>query len=416
MVLALAIVTSVLVARVLGPDGRGISAAAWSLAMLLVQFTNLGLHSSATYLAGRDRRLVPALLGNTLVVGVAGGSAVSVVAWLGVHLLSIDTGIEGALLLAALVAVPCILSYTLLLNLALGVGLLRVYNGAEAAVAGVTLLLLASAAVAGQLSPTMIPIASAAASAFGSLIVLLGLLRGFRPRLGLHVLAESLRLGWRPYIVCLTAYIVSRADLLLVSGMAGAASAGQYAVAQSMAALLLMPATVVATILFPRLAGLSDFESKWRLTSRAALMTAAMMGPGLAAVYVFTGELLTLLFGAEYRAAAAGLRALLPGVLLLGVETVAVQLLNSLGFPVTVVALWLSAAIMNIGLNVIVIPPAGYVGAAWVSSTTYAFQAAAIVGLVWSARRRARRESPHAPASATGVGAAVPSGRPTGSD
>ena len=44
----LSLITSVFVARTLGPEGRGLYAIALTIGMLGVQFSNLGLHSSNT--------------------------------------------------------------------------------------------------------------------------------------------------------------------------------------------------------------------------------------------------------------------------------------------------------------------------------------------------------------------------------
>src|SRR3989442_8842856 len=60
------VVASVMVARALGPEGRGLYAVAGALAGVGVQFGNLGLHSANTYFAARDRGLLPRLAGNSL--------------------------------------------------------------------------------------------------------------------------------------------------------------------------------------------------------------------------------------------------------------------------------------------------------------------------------------------------------------
>ena len=68
-------VTSVIIARTLGPEGRGMFAMAVTLGAIGVQFTNLGLHGSNTYYASRDTQLLSPLLGNSL-TKVCSGSAI----------------------------------------------------------------------------------------------------------------------------------------------------------------------------------------------------------------------------------------------------------------------------------------------------------------------------------------------------
>ena len=48
LLIVVSLITSVFVARALGPEGRGLYAIALTVSMLGIQFSNLGLHSSNT--------------------------------------------------------------------------------------------------------------------------------------------------------------------------------------------------------------------------------------------------------------------------------------------------------------------------------------------------------------------------------
>ena len=72
--IAIGLVTTVAVARALGPEGRGLYAVATAVGALGVQFGNFGLPASNTYYLSRDRALLPSLVGNSLLVSaVVGG-------------------------------------------------------------------------------------------------------------------------------------------------------------------------------------------------------------------------------------------------------------------------------------------------------------------------------------------------------
>src|SRR4030043_1134751 len=73
--IGIGLVTSVIVARILGPEGRGLYAVAATIGAIGVQFGNLGLHGSNTYYLARARSLLPALIGNTLLVSFVVGGA-----------------------------------------------------------------------------------------------------------------------------------------------------------------------------------------------------------------------------------------------------------------------------------------------------------------------------------------------------
>src|SRR4051794_16130472 len=71
-VLLLNVGATIVVARALGPTGRGAVAVAFSFTLLLIQFGSLGLHSANSYFGARDPAQMSRILTNTLwtVVGV----------------------------------------------------------------------------------------------------------------------------------------------------------------------------------------------------------------------------------------------------------------------------------------------------------------------------------------------------------
>lgn len=62
----LALATGIILARALGPAGRGVVALALVLPYILQEFSNLGLDMSNTHLASKEPRLTPQVSANTL--------------------------------------------------------------------------------------------------------------------------------------------------------------------------------------------------------------------------------------------------------------------------------------------------------------------------------------------------------------
>ena len=67
-VAAIGLVTSVLVARILGPEGRGAYAVAMAIGAMGVQLGNLGLQAANTYVISRQRDLLSIVVANSLSV------------------------------------------------------------------------------------------------------------------------------------------------------------------------------------------------------------------------------------------------------------------------------------------------------------------------------------------------------------
>src|SRR3954454_2645754 len=74
VVMALNVITSAIVARALGPGGRGSVAVALSITMLLVQFGTLGMTTANPYFVAQDRAARGRLVANSLALAVGVGA------------------------------------------------------------------------------------------------------------------------------------------------------------------------------------------------------------------------------------------------------------------------------------------------------------------------------------------------------
>ncbi len=131
--MGISLLTAVAMARILGPEGRGFYAIAATAGLLGVQFGTLGLHTSNAYFVASKPDLLPALTGNTLVVGFGLGGLIAAI--LGTILIASPRllSIQGATLFLALLSIPFGLTYALLQNLMLGAQDIRGYNVVEIA-------------------------------------------------------------------------------------------------------------------------------------------------------------------------------------------------------------------------------------------------------------------------------------------
>jgi O-antigen/teichoic acid export membrane protein len=175
----------------------------------------------------------------------------------------------------------------------------------------------------------------------------------------------------RAYWAALFGFLVLRIDLLMVKYMKGATEAGYYSVAATMTDYLGMLPVVIGTVLFPKVAGLPDLTKRLQLTQKAATLTALMMLPAVLVAALCARPLVGLLFGSAFLPSSDSFVLLLPGIFFLSVEVVLVQFLNSVGFPKSVVVIWIFTCAVNIGLNLWAIPRYGMNGASVVSSLTY---------------------------------------------
>ncbi len=382
------VVASVLVARTLGPEGRGLYAVAGALAGVGVQFGNLGLHSANAYFAARDRSLVPRLAGNSLAVSAALGGVTVALLW-GVALVRPDMApLGGPLLLLVSVSIPIGLAYLLLQNVLVGLQEVRAFNRIEIVTRLVSLTLIALVIMERAVSPAALFAAGVAASAVGLARVLARLWRlaPRAPRPSSALLRAHLLYGVKSYLACLFAYLVVRFDLLMVQRMLGMRQAGYYSIAASMADLVYLLPSVIGTILFPKLVARATRAEKWRLTAGVSgLVLVLMIGvSGFAAI--LARPLIRLLFGADFLPAAPAFVLLAIAMIFYGVNNIVSNYLAALSFPWFSVVVWIAACALNVGLNLVWIPAYGILGASLSSLVCYVL--VLVAQLVYCARWR----------------------------
>ncbi|HWF88529.1 MAG TPA: polysaccharide biosynthesis C-terminal domain-containing protein, partial [Pyrinomonadaceae bacterium] len=190
-----------------------------------------------------------------------------------------------------------------------------------------------------------------------------------RWRADIALLRRMIVYGLKFHISILAGAIIIRADLLIVNHFRGAAEAGVYSVASQFALLLMLLPGVIATLLFPRVTTEQDVRGETTcLVSRYT--TLIMFACCLAAVPF--SLLLPVVYGPAFTDATKLLLILLPGVYLMGLESVLVQHFNALGLPRAIPIYWIVTLILNLVLVFTLVPRFGAQGAAIASSISYA--------------------------------------------
>ena len=388
ILLPLGVVVSVLVTRALGPAGRGELAVATTLAALCVQFANLGLHTSNTYVVARHPERLGALTANALLVSAGLGGLGALVAWAAATLLPRLAPVDGLLLGLSLLWVPLGLAYMLVQNLLIAIQQVRTANRIEILQRLVGIALLGLTIAAGWATPVTVFGASLAALAVSLALLLSRLARQLTtpPRADGALLAQHLGYGLRSYFTALCAYLMLRLDLLMVQYMRGPEQVGYYSVAVSMADLLYMIPSTVGALLFPRLSAMPTRAEQWRGASRMTLLMLALLTPLAVAASLAAPWITRLLFGEEFLPAVPAFVWLMPGIVAYG-SAFASSFLLSAGLPLPVLAFWAAFVGLNVALNLALIPRFGFVGASISSSITYT---TCLVVLTLYARRLAR--------------------------
>ncbi len=364
-------VTSVLLARLLGPSDRGVLAVMLSVSALTLFIGGIGVPWAMVYYANnRDAR---ALFGNSLLHAGVLAAVVVPAAWLLHNQLAhaFTHGQSGLtwVLAAALVPITFLnwTTHSQMQGMLLfgRYNVFRVISKMTEALCIVALLGALNLGVAAGLIAAMI---SSAVMIGGSLKPILSY---GPPRLDRTLLRTTLRYGSRVQIGSIFEEAIARVDILILQLFKPLAQVGYYVVAQVIAELVLL-----LTLSFqPSVMSLMthyEGDPHQATTSADAVRHHAILATFATVANAGLGTVIILFaYGAQYSSAVVPMLVLLPGIWFLGTAGVIRSDLSGRGHPGLASKLAGVATIVTLIADFALIPPLGVIGAAIASVIAY---------------------------------------------
>ena len=375
-------------ARYLGPEKLGTLSYVAALVGLLGPLGNLGVKGSLSAMLCEERPL-PGLLGSALLIELIGTSVIAVLlipfAWAAKE--PVLVGLFGLAVLGNLFGSSEVFEVELL-NHQRGTQLARVSTIQTVAGAGFSIL-----ALMAQM-PLVV---------FGALPVLQAVIRAWLLAASVQAtkLVQLLKQaswttirvliarGWPLLLSGLSVMLYMKSDQVMLEWFLGPTEVGQYSVAVRVAECLYFLPSVLANTYLPRIGqGSGRFETDPAL--RQLYRTAWLLGAGIVSLTAFVLPPLTIfVFGEKYRDSLVALKFLAPCGFAVATGVASSAWLNRRGGRLLkIIPLRTAAAmILNIFLNLWLIPSMGIAGAALATSASY-YSATFVVMLGFSAETR----------------------------
>lgn len=307
-------VAALLLARALGPAGRGSVAFITVTALVTARVAKLGLGPATSVLAAQRPSARPTLLSNLLAFSLVTALAVGGAVVGALYLLDAEPAGTGrsqlAILLAGIVAASLVDD-----NFLIGCGRLQEAAAISAGGGWLYAVALLAALAAADLTVDSAIVAWACAHlAWAAVLAVVGMRASGLARPSGRLLAESLRFGARAWPGSVSLFLNARVDQILVGVIASDVALGLYAVAVNGAEILLFLPTAIATALLPAAAREGEAASVDRAlrTFRCGAILALASMLGAAAVGWFA---IPAVFGSEFSDAVGPFMWLLPGAL-----------------------------------------------------------------------------------------------------
>lgn len=376
LIIVFGLTTSIIVARILGPEKNGIIAALLVYPSLFMSIGSLGIRQSTTYFLGKGifsedqiKRAITQIWLFTTVFSIG-------VCFMLMRYFS-KSGENLWLVILALLPIPFTLFNTYNSGIFLGKNDIQYFNKINWIPTFVILIITSvlvlwlSFGISGYLIALII------GPLFISTILLFKnkFINAFSFNYNWIIIKQMLALGLVYALALLIINLNYRIDVILLDNLSTAFETGIYSKGVSITEYLWQIPMLLSTVVFARSAVSKDDKGFSLKVAQLLRLSFLVIGIASLILFLLSEFIIVLMFGEAFINSVFVLNTLLPGVVLLTIFKVINMDLSGKGKPWVSLKAMVPALILNIILNVILIPSNGAVGAALASTISYSLAA-----------------------------------------
>ncbi len=370
------VLLSVILTRLLGPDGFGLFTTLVVIPTIVVSITNLGIRGASIYLLGQkkydEQRIVSSILA-LFVLSALAGILLSLVA----YQVYDEPGFTALLIGLVLAAIPFRLALVYIGGIFIGKDEIRKANQMNWPINLINLALAAvlvwglDLAVPGAIVAALI--ANMAVSIYGFFT----LSRHYRLNVTFDFVIIK-RLFLLGILFSASFFIIMlnfRVDVILLQRMTDLSEVGLYSLAVQIAEQLWQIPLAIGIIVFSRTA---NTENPKEMTAKTLSLTrlSLILATTLSILIVWIAPwIIPPVFGEKFQASVLLLQVILPGIIIMVMFRILSGQMSGMGKPQLSIYAFGPALLLNILLNLWLIPLHGAMGAAIATNISYAFGA-----------------------------------------
>ncbi len=372
IILLLSLLIGIIIARTLGPSGKGILAIIAMVGTVVLSLGNLGIGAFNSYAISNKSVEKKDIIGNSFWLGLI----IGIICFLVILVFALNSpiffrNIPRSYLLLYLLSLPFVFWSNFFGAILTGEQKFRKLNIFTVITYAINLIGVILLLLVFKLDVFYILIWYVLVSIINALFLmgLIFLTDGIHFNFNLQLLKKSLNYGFKICLIGIFSFLILRVDLYMVNFFKGAAEAGFYSLVSSFGDIFFILPFSIVTVIFPKI-NTEDKTKKESIAkySRISLFLVFLMTIG---ALLFIRPVIGLLFGQVFLASVRPIILLLPGLIAWSVAGVLGQYFFSIGYPLKLTACWFLVAALNVVLNFIYIPQYGMAAAALSSTVTY---------------------------------------------
>jgi len=374
--LILGIFTSILIARILGPENKGILSLTILLPTLLITLLNFGIEPSTIYYIGKGKYDNRKIYGNTLIIGVF-ISGISILFALIIIFYFKDLFLKevpSKYLFISLGLIPLMMFHGFLNKILLGLQKIRKYSLISVLKNVFFLFLIIFSLIILKLGVIEAILARILSYLFSVILICLMLhkiIGSAKYNIDKSYIKDVSLYGIKTHAANILAFLNYRLDMFLVNAFLSPIFVGYYSISVSIAEQLWLISSSASLILFVRVASEKDDKRLKEFTPVVSRNVLFMSVIGALTFFLISKWMISFLYSKSYLPSVIPFNILLPGIVALSVSKVLSSDIGGRGRPLINTYLTGISVFVNLGLNIIWIPKLGVEGAALASTVAY---------------------------------------------
>lgn len=363
---------AMITARTLGPELNGVLASILVYPSLFITFGALGVRKSSAYLIGRKLEEESIVYKSIIHLWLVSSVITGLVSF-GLVYFTLANRPSTDLILLAIIPIPFTLLNTYLSGIFLGKNQIKEFNEVNW-IPNVTTLfftLLLVYFINWELKGVLL--AQTLGQGVMSMILFykIGAAQLFSININWSVIRKILKIGLAYATGLLIVNMNYRLDVIIMEQISTAFETGIYSKGSVLTNLLWKIPMLLGTIVFARSANAKDRRVFSLQVCQLLRLSLLLIAIGSIVLALLSKPIILVLFGSDFLGSAEVLRWLMPGVVLFTIFIVLNMDISGQGRPLFLARALVPALLINVILNLILIPKQGAVGAAFSSTVSY---------------------------------------------
>jgi len=370
------LLSTVLLARLLGPSGNGYYTLALLFASTAVALLNFGLSPTTIYYIARGKHAHGQILGHLFLFNGFVAGLATLVGWGIVEYLRADLfpQVPHTTLLLAILVIPGIFSFRFFQSAILGLQRFDLYNFGQAFWAFAHFLLLGVAVALLKTGVAGAVVAEAVSWGVGAALFFYWTKKSVPQwsfRFDAALVKGIASYSVQSYLGNILAFFNYRADLFLINIFEGPTAVGVYSIASGLSERLWLVSQTASTVLLPRVSASEDPEWEKRFTPLVTRTVLLIVLPAALVLGGLAHPLVKILYSDAFLGAVRPLQILLIGIVASSLSGILAHDIAGRGYPLLNTYTSALSLVVNVGLNLVLIPRWHIAGAAVASAASY---------------------------------------------